>query len=362
MQAAQAAKEKMSEPVFSLAAAAAATTKSAGTNPIPQSDAWPGQHGFFKTNPISQLAQNSRLGHQLPTAVLHQGLGPAISNTATGFRDPLYDSHVRPRCTAKERDTETGLDFFGARYFSGPQGRFTSPDPSNLSVDFWLPQTWNRYSYVLNNPLNMADRNGLWPFYIHNEIINEAFPGMSKQDLQILKEASARMDTRPGQQTGGQAPQHGMSNGSSGQTTAQAQQQGDAFIAEQEDLARQIQADWLASGQSGISPYALMAFGNALHTIEDRLSPAHIGSQPWYGQSAWSPSAWAHFLHESYITSFQMGLATSAAQRAFRNTFGFDAFTLMQLQQQQPPPPPKPTVTTKICYTLDNGTQVCQGQ
>jgi hypothetical protein len=31
--------------------------------------------------------------------------------------------------TGKERDNETGLDYFGARYFSGAQGRFTSPDP-----------------------------------------------------------------------------------------------------------------------------------------------------------------------------------------------------------------------------------------
>lgn len=30
--------------------------------------------------------------------------------------------------TGKERDAETGLDYFGARYFSGAQGRFTSPD------------------------------------------------------------------------------------------------------------------------------------------------------------------------------------------------------------------------------------------
>src|ERR1700691_2604226 len=61
MQLAQAAKEKMHAPVLSLAASAAATaiTKSAGTNPIPQSDAWPGQHVFFKTNPISGLAQHS---------------------------------------------------------------------------------------------------------------------------------------------------------------------------------------------------------------------------------------------------------------------------------------------------------------
>ncbi|MEO8660108.1 MAG: RHS repeat-associated core domain-containing protein, partial [Bryobacteraceae bacterium] len=31
--------------------------------------------------------------------------------------------------TGKERDAETGLDYFGARYFSGAQGRFTTPDP-----------------------------------------------------------------------------------------------------------------------------------------------------------------------------------------------------------------------------------------
>ena len=31
--------------------------------------------------------------------------------------------------TAKERDAETGLDYFGARYYSGAQGRFTSADP-----------------------------------------------------------------------------------------------------------------------------------------------------------------------------------------------------------------------------------------
>jgi RHS repeat-associated protein len=160
MQAAQAAKEKMSTPVFSLAASAAATTKSAGTNPIPIPDAWPCQHVFFKTNPTSGLARNSRLGHQLPTAVLYQGLGPAISNTATGFGDPLYDFHVRPRCTGKERDAETGLDFFGARYFSGAQGRFTSADQPFADQDPSDPQSWNLYNYARNNPLRYTDADG----------------------------------------------------------------------------------------------------------------------------------------------------------------------------------------------------------
>jgi RHS repeat-associated protein len=37
--------------------------------------------------------------------------------------------------TGKERDAETGLDYFGARYFSGVQGRWTSPDPVNVTVE-----------------------------------------------------------------------------------------------------------------------------------------------------------------------------------------------------------------------------------
>lgn len=164
MQLAQAAKEKMHAPVFSLAASAAtaAITKSAGTNPIPQSDAWPGQHVFFKTNPISGLAQNSRLGHQLPTAILYQGLGPAISNTAIGFRHPLYDFRVRPRCTGKERDAETGLDFFGARYMSAAQGRWASPDLVNLTDERLLSpnSTANKYVYGGNNPLKYKDPDG----------------------------------------------------------------------------------------------------------------------------------------------------------------------------------------------------------
>src|ERR1700752_2728299 len=103
----------------------------------------------------------------------------------------------RSRSTGKERDTESGNDYFGARYYASSMGRWMSPDPSNLGVDIYLPQTWNRYNYAVNNPLTVADRNGMWPFYIHNEIINESFPGMSKQDLQSLKSASWNMDFAP---------------------------------------------------------------------------------------------------------------------------------------------------------------------
>jgi RHS repeat-associated protein len=72
----------------------------------------------------------------------------------------LYDSHVRPRCTGKERDSETGLDWFDTRYFSGAQGRFTSPDQPFNDQESSDPQSWNLYSYVRNNPLKFIDPSG----------------------------------------------------------------------------------------------------------------------------------------------------------------------------------------------------------
>jgi RHS repeat-associated protein len=80
------------------------------------------------------------------------------------------------RFTAKERDNESGLDYFGARYFSGAEGRFTSPDEFTGGPDdvFTLadtgdplfyanlhnPQSLNKYQYCYNNPLRYNDPDG----------------------------------------------------------------------------------------------------------------------------------------------------------------------------------------------------------
>ena len=67
----------------------------------------------------------------------------------------------RSLSTGKERDTESGNDYFGARYYSSSMGRFMSPDPTtNLSRVLGYPQRWNRYAYVLNNPLGRLDPDG----------------------------------------------------------------------------------------------------------------------------------------------------------------------------------------------------------
>lgn len=71
------------------------------------------------------------------------------------------DPSQRIKFTSKERDAETGLDFFNARYFSSAQGRFTSPDPLDANLIRVLnPQRWNKYAYVVNNPLAFTDPDG----------------------------------------------------------------------------------------------------------------------------------------------------------------------------------------------------------
>ena len=65
--------------------------------------------------------------------------------------------------TGKERDTETGLDYFGARYYGSSVGRFTNPDDPLTFADPDNPQSWNLYAYSFNNPLRYSDADGHEP-------------------------------------------------------------------------------------------------------------------------------------------------------------------------------------------------------
>jgi RHS repeat-associated protein len=97
---------------------------------------------------------------------------------------------VRQQFTGKERDIETGLDYFLARYYSSSQGRFVSIDPLMASGRGTHPQTWNRYSYVLNNPLRLTDSTGM------------VVDTMGEDELEKKKaeEAQQQQQTKPPQQ------------------------------------------------------------------------------------------------------------------------------------------------------------------
>ena len=64
------------------------------------------------------------------------------------------------RYTGKERDPESGLDYFGARYYASRVGRFTTPDEPDNDFDLTAPQSLNRYAYARNNPLRYVDPDG----------------------------------------------------------------------------------------------------------------------------------------------------------------------------------------------------------
>ena len=63
--------------------------------------------------------------------------------------------------TGMNQDTVANLYDFPAREY-GTQGRWPSPDPADLAAAGPTdPQTWNRYAYVRNSPLNLTDPLGL---------------------------------------------------------------------------------------------------------------------------------------------------------------------------------------------------------
>jgi RHS repeat-associated protein len=65
--------------------------------------------------------------------------------------------------TGKERDSESGLDNFGARYNASSMGRFMTPDPIHVMKQKLVdPQQWNMYSYVRNSPLRLVDPTGMY--------------------------------------------------------------------------------------------------------------------------------------------------------------------------------------------------------
>jgi RHS repeat-associated protein len=95
----------------------------------------------------------------------YQGITWSKSTIALGLRGEGLENRVGSRSTGKERDAETGLDYFGARYYSNGLGRFISADWSATPIPvpyahFDDPQTLNQYSYVRNIPTSLEDADG----------------------------------------------------------------------------------------------------------------------------------------------------------------------------------------------------------
>jgi RHS repeat-associated protein len=112
---------------------------------------------------MPQLKEKPCLGVPSKNPALYPGQEVLNSTVAIGLRAALHLDAVRSRFTGKERDAESGLDYFKYRMYSSNMGRWMSPDPSGLThADLGNPQSLNLYNYVGNNPLSRTDLDGLW--------------------------------------------------------------------------------------------------------------------------------------------------------------------------------------------------------
>jgi RHS repeat-associated protein len=124
-------------------------------------------HGlhFHLTDPLgTRRVQTSAVGEPEEDC---QGLpfGDGLNCYPTPNPPATADDSNQLHFTGKERDTESGNDYFGARYYSSSMGRWMSPDwaskPEAVPYsDLTNPQSLNLYGYVNNNPLSRADADG----------------------------------------------------------------------------------------------------------------------------------------------------------------------------------------------------------
>ncbi len=115
----------------------------------------------------------------------------------TNLWGPGNDS-IAQRFTGKERDRESGLDYFGARYYSSALGRWTSPDEPFADQHPEDPQSWNMYGYVRNNPLRSIDPDGkdAW------DIVNGAFNAIRSDNAFGAGRQTGNSDFQLGQKIG----------------------------------------------------------------------------------------------------------------------------------------------------------------
>ena len=112
-----------------------------------------------------------------------------INGVSTGviqwraYREP-YGERITPQpdteqyplqFTAKSEDFETGLTYFGARYYNAEVGRFYAIDPAGF--DPGNIHSLNRYAYANNNPYKYVDPDGRQPFEVQRSLL------MSRDDI-----------------------------------------------------------------------------------------------------------------------------------------------------------------------------------
>jgi RHS repeat-associated protein len=246
-----------------------------------------------------------------------------------GQSSPIRSEPIS-RSTGKERDNETGLDYFGARYYGSNMGRFLSPDeftggpvsafeaaaavkPGPLPyADITNPQSLNKYSYTYNNPLRYIDPDGHFAAPVHQWATEEAAKKLrySQKTIRMMVAANLRVDRLKNQLNN---KEHGMTDffRVSGQNTAEAK-----IFTSIEARRNQAVKQALAGDYEG----AVKSLGEGLHTIQDYQAHqgttllGHGGEQK--NNNSPEKVRGAEFASESFLGNFESAVRSQAGDRA----------------------------------------------
>jgi len=136
---------------------------------------------FHLADPLGTRRVQANVLGQIEETCQSLPFGDALNCVLTSSLATADDA-TEHHFTGKERDSESGNDYFGARYYASSMGRFMSPDWSAkvepvpyAKLD--NPQSLNLYAYVGNNPLIRIDADGhCWPNWLCNAVVNYLKP------------------------------------------------------------------------------------------------------------------------------------------------------------------------------------------
>jgi len=206
--------------------------------------------------------------------------------------------------TGKEKDDESGLYYYGQRYYDPKIGRFTQIDPLILGESektlpdiLANPQAFNSYSNVLNNPMRYVDEEGLYSYDVHYDltfylaIASGLDLGQAKTIAFFDQYVDDNPATLPNNLSGSEEISQTVKNYNEGITNYYH------FASRINALGRIVNA--LGTGD-------LSEFGTALHTFQDTYS--HAGLTPITHAEQW---------HDPDMTELNPAKAMIMARNSF---------------------------------------------
>jgi RHS repeat-associated protein len=290
----------------------------ASSTPIPD--------GLLAT--IALRNENSRLGVPSSDPALHLGQSVCKSEIVLGFKAADSMTRVGQRCTGKERDTESGNDYFGARYYASTMGRWMSPDWSAkvepvpyAKLDD--PQTLNLYSYVGNNPLTKSDPDGHFEAEWHFAITLAAglMTGHGIVGSTKLAYQATMVDFRKGSQHADAA--HTNMHAMEGRKPDGKLQN----ATEARQGTHDVVSNAMKTGDNGL----------ALHAVQDLAVPLHDG-HAWTGVDG---SFVEHFVGDNLPSQFTVVNALVNSVQVLQGQNPVQAPAPAPAPTPAPPPPPK---------------------